>query len=200
MQRPALTIDILTQHFMSMPINMSVTTVKLRKRLHTEYSFCKKDLNTMLYALYNGRIIYQRDTNSSPEWGYIQHKVSTDTTFVMVDCNNKPKCFKRACLLADKTQIVIGFACAEYNYYIPDECNPYCEFVKQGCPTKDWVKIIMCMKMSMLCERKKTSEKMNFILVSSDKGMKTIAYEFYRLYDIDVAVYDNWDELKLELE
>ena len=205
-----LTKDVLLEYIRK--LKNPIETPILRKHLHNEnYAFTKKTLNKMLYELW-GQVLISKNNNIPPAWLFVDNsnkypckiiKVNNPITYVMIDCDNKPRCFKNACKVANKNQIVYGFANAQYNYYRPHFVTDYyCVFLQSKLLLKDVAKIEMCGRIFQICERRKRNEKIYFILVSGDKAMGTIAVAIKQYYiNVEIRIVTlGWDELKLEIE
>lgn len=210
-ERVELTKELLLHYFNHVVID-SIDTPTLRRLLHKEYKFTKRNLNKMLYGM-KSKGMLNNDECIPPSWSVasvpdqkrakIENNDDDEITFVMIDCDNRQKEFENACKVSNEGLLVFGFAGSQYNYFKPNEDDhPFCTLIQSKTTMKDLAEIEMCVKITQLCEK---GVKGHFILVSGDKSILTLRHVIERLYGNYIgvtvdAITGTWDELKLEIE
>lgn len=191
-----------------------ISTPDLRKELrqYSTLKFTKRGLNQLLYHLKDANEI-TNDNGTPPRWRIkaidtVQTKIKRikigpndeNITYVMVDCDNKPWCFANASKLATSELRVIGFAGCQFNHFKPDGSNKYCQLIQSKTSMKDVAEIEMCALTVEICVLAEDKDNLEFILVSGDKSVSTLAHVLERKGAPVQVITTDWDDLKLEIE
>jgi len=190
----------------------TATTPEIRQSLRNQdLKFTKRDLNKLLYRMkQDGEL--ESNNRVPPYWRVIKHNDNNNDeiiiedseeetrTYVLIDCDSRPHCFKNAANCATKDLRIVGFCNPTYNFWKPKTGKTiYCKLLAAEQNMKNSSKFAMCLFIADKCHKHKSD--IEFIVVSADKSIHTLAQVVHNRYHcIITATNGVWENLKFDLE
>jgi len=189
------------------------TTPNIRVWLHTNFpqlEFGKRDLNELLYSMLDEGLLVSNGAKP-PVWSsvFTEEPIVIDSndnnkdhefTLVIIDCDNRPECYKSARGYANKNRHVVGVASSTYNGWRPPlGYDKFGAFIQDSKGCKQYVKSFIPFFIAQFLAKQEAQTTV--VIASGDKTMQTIAGIARDLYtNHEFVVVQTLKQLILEIE